>query len=92
MIARVALIAALVLGGWGWWQQRRAEAALARAAAAETLVLGYREAAQMRAVQDAHQARLRSEATALDHDLNTMEGGDAPLSGYLSGAAGKLWP
>ena len=92
MITRIALVAALILGGWGLWQQRRAVAAMSRAEAAESLVSGYKEAAQMRAVQDAHQARLRSDATALDHDLNTMEGGDAPLSDYLSGAAGKLWP
>lgn len=92
MIARVALALALALGVWGAWQHRRADAATERAAAAESLVLGYKEAAKMRAAQDARQARLRTEAASLDHDLNSMEGGDAPLSGYLSGAAGKLWP
>lgn len=86
------LAALLAVGGWGWWQHRRAVALEARADAAEALVQGYAEAAKMRAVQDAQQAALRADAAALDRDLETMEGGDAPLSDYLSGAAGKLWP
>lgn len=90
VVAPIVIMAALWL--WGWWQQGRADAALERAEAAESLVVGYREAAQMRAAQDANLARLRDDAAAIDHDLNTMEGGDAPLSGYLSDTAGKLWP
>lgn len=90
VVAPIVIMAALWL--WGWCQQGRADAALERAEAAESLVVGYREAAQMRAAQDANLARLRDDAAAIDHDLNTMEGGDAPLSGYLSDTAGKLWP
>lgn len=87
-----ALALALALGGWGAWQRGRAVAALERAVAAEALVAGYAEAARMRAVQDARLARLREDAAALDRDLQTQEGADAPLSGYLGDAAGRLWP
>lgn len=86
------LAALLAIGGWGAWQRHRAVAAEARAKSAESLVAGYAEAAKMRAVQDAHLAQMRDEAAALDRDLQSMEGADAPLSGYLDAAAGRLWP
>lgn len=96
MIARYLLPGLLALllaaGGWGWWQHRRAVAALDRADAAEAQVGAYQEAARMRAKQDAVLADLRADAAALDNDLQSMEGADAPLSDYLDDAAGRLWP
>jgi len=82
----------LALAGWGWWQHRRASAATDRAEAAEALAEGYRIGAAMRAAQDAHLARRRADAAALDHDLQSLEGADAPLDDYLDAAAGRLWP
>lgn len=87
-----ALALALALGGWGWWQHQRARAATARAETVEALVAGYAEAARMRARQDAELARQRDDAAALDRDLATGEGADAPLSDYLGRADERLWP
>lgn len=87
-----ALALAIAMGGWGWWQHQRAQAATARAETAEALVAGYAEVARMRAAQDAVLAAQRAEAAALDRDLATGEGADAPLSDYLGRAAERLWP
>lgn len=86
MITRYALPAllalCLALGGFGWWQQRRADAATARADLAERQVAGYREAAAM---LDQHlQATLaeRDKWAAIAADLDKMEGADEPLNAY----------
>jgi len=86
-LAVALLLALLALAGvslWGW-------SANTRLTAAEALVRGYAEAVELRRRQDANTARLAAAAARLDTDLDTMEGGDAPLSDYLVGAAGRLW-
>ena len=96
-----ALLGALVLAlclGWGLWQrgqaiEARAEAGAARAdLAAATLVIDQaREAAR---VHRAHLARAEAEAArwrVLVNEIELMEGGDADLSDYLRGVAGRLW-
>lgn len=90
ILSVLALLATIT--GWGLWQRSRAVSAEERAGAAEAQVAGYTEAARMRAVQDARLAQLREDAAALDRDLQTQEGADAPLSHYLGDAAGRLWP
>ncbi|MFE3836951.1 hypothetical protein [Pseudogemmobacter sonorensis] len=87
-VAILALIATAVAAVQTW----RVERTQARAEAAEAMVSAYEEAARMRRDQDARQAALRAEAQAMDHELAQGEGADAPLSDYLSGAAGRLWP
>lgn len=59
---------------------------------AEAKIGGFQEAARIRRQSDQEQARLREEAAQIDDYLNAKEGGDAPLSDYLSDAAGRLWP
>ncbi|ATG47582.1 hypothetical protein CEW89_08345 [Celeribacter ethanolicus] len=78
-------VACLGLGGWAWWLKGRNDDL--RAA-----VSGYEEAVRIRRKSDEEQARLKIEAAEIDIYLDTQEGGDAPLSDYLSDAAGKLWP
>ncbi|MBZ4023744.1 hypothetical protein CKO11_14920 [Rhodobacter sp. TJ_12] len=84
------------LGGalaWGHYTSLRADLVATRAdlAAARAEVSAYAEAVEIRRRSDETQARLREEAAALDHQLEQMEGGDAPLSDYLRTAAGRLW-
>lgn len=86
-----ALSLVLALAAWGLWQRGRAIIAEQRAEVSEALVDGYQQTARMRAVQDAHLAVQRADAAALDHELETQEGADAPLSDYLDAAAGRLW-
>ncbi|SOB97640.1 hypothetical protein SAMN05877809_1027 [Rhodobacter sp. JA431] len=91
------LAMAAALGGalaWGHYTRLRADLAATRAdlAAAQGMVTAYAEAAEIRRRSDEEQTRLREEAAALDHQLESMEGGDAPLSDYLRTAAGRLWP
>ncbi|WP_417245947.1 hypothetical protein [Celeribacter sp.] len=59
---------------------------------AEAKIGGFEEAARIRRQSDQEQARLREEAAQIDDYLDAKEGGDAPLSDYLSDAAGRLWP
>jgi hypothetical protein len=59
---------------------------------AEDKIGGFEDAARIRRQSDREQARLREEAAQLDDYLDAKEGGDAPLSDYLSDAAGRLWP
>lgn len=47
------------------------------------------------AAKEAHLKRMAADAEkwgAIEQDLQTMEGHDAPLSPYLSGAARRVWP
>lgn len=80
-----ALLACLGLGGWAWWLKGRNDDLSAA-------VSGYEEAARIRRKSDEEQARLKDEAAQIDTYLDTQEGGDAPLSDYLSDAAQRLWP
>ena len=56
--------------------------------AAEARIAGYEEAARWRAKETQRAA----EAAALDETLAKGAGADAPLSDYLRGAAGRVWP
>nr|WP_319250518.1 hypothetical protein [uncultured Celeribacter sp.] len=80
-----ALVTVIALGGWSWWLR-------GRNADLSAQVRGYEEAARIRKRSDEEQARLRRQAAEVDTYLDTREGGDAPLSDYLSDAAGRLWP
>lgn len=91
-MTRAILIGSLICIAIAAVQTWRVEALRTRAENAEAQVSAYAEAARMRADQDRRQDQLRREAAELDHDLATQEGADAPLSDYLSGAAGRLWP
>ncbi len=62
-----------------------------RAQTAEARVSAYAEAARVRSQHERRHAALAAAAQALDHELNRMEGGDAPLSDFLRAAAGRLW-
>ena len=86
-----SLLLALSAGAYGWWQDKRATAAVARAVAAEAQVAAYAEAARVHAAHVARLQALLADATATDFDLQSMEGANAPLSPYLGTAAGRLW-
>lgn len=77
-----ALLLALALGGWGWWQHQRAQAATTRATAAEALVAGYAEASRL---LDRHLQAVAAERdrwAAVAAELDQMEGADEPLNAY----------
>jgi hypothetical protein len=78
----------LVAFGIGCWALVLHE----RLDSAEAKIDGFEEAARIRRLSDQEQARLREEAAQIDDYLDAQEGGDAPLSDYLSDAAGRLWP
>lgn len=78
-------VACLGLGGWSWWLKIRNDDLSAA-------VSGYEEAMRIRRKSDADQARLKDEAAKTDSYLDQKEGGDAPLSDYLSDASQRLWP
>lgn len=87
-----ALLAALGLGGLSWHLQSRNARLSAALSAAEAQVASYARTAEIHA---AHIKRMAAEAeawAAIDHDLKSMEGRDAPLSDHLRRAAGRLWP
>ncbi|RWR35008.1 hypothetical protein D2T29_00585 [Sinirhodobacter populi] len=98
MIRALVILAALLAAGAGLqsWRLSRAQAGLdaaqAQLTAAEERIAAYAEAARIRARQDAELARLREEASAIDHTLSTTEGGDEELGSYLGAAARILWP
>ena len=79
------LVLALVVGGWQSWRLSTARADLAQAKAA---LSGYQEAERWRMAED----RRRAAQSALDLDLQQGAGSDAPLSDYLRGGAGRVWP
>ena len=56
--------------------------------AAEARIAGYEEAARWRVAE----TKRAAEAAALDETLAKGAGADAPLSDYLRGAAGRVWP
>ncbi|TNE65450.1 hypothetical protein [Celeribacter ethanolicus] len=84
-LALALAVVALSIGGWAWGLKFRNDALSAA-------VSGYQEAVRIRRQSDFEQAKIRAEAAQIDTYLDTQEGGDAPLSDYLSDAAGKLWP
>lgn len=61
------------------------------AQAAEAKNRAWAEAARIRKEADRRLEQIRRDAASIDHDLNTMEGGDAPLDPYLRDAARRLW-
>lgn len=80
----VAGCAALAVAACGWavFENRRADAATARAKAAEAQVIGYREAAAM---LDAHLTTVkaaRDRWAAAAKQLNRLEGADDALNPY----------
>ncbi|MBZ4024125.1 hypothetical protein CKO11_16895 [Rhodobacter sp. TJ_12] len=90
------LAIAAAFGGalaWGHYASLRADLAATRAelAAAQGMITAYAEAIEIRRRSDETQARLHEAAAALDHQLEQMEGGDAPLSDYLAAAAHNVW-
>lgn len=102
MIRTFLLIAAaLALAGTTSWalQQRATNARLAAEVATLQIAVTTAEAerdraAQARDIAQAHYLRMTKEAedwAGLTHDLQTMEGRDAPLSAHLRSAAGRLW-
>ena len=85
--ALAALCAVLaVIAGWQHYTGLRAELAASRAQ-----VAAYAEAAEIRRRADEELARIERDARELDDYLSTAEGGDAPLSGYLTDAAQRVW-
>jgi hypothetical protein len=61
-------------------------------AAAEARLQGFEEAARVHARHVAALEAERAEAVALDLELQRGEGANAPLSDYLGGWAGRVWP
>ena len=84
LVAALSVVA-LGLGCWALILRERLDSA-------EATIGGFEEAVRIRRQSDQEQARLRAEAAQLDDYLDAKEGGDAPLSDYLSDAAGRLWP
>lgn len=84
-LAFLACGAAVLLAVGSVWQLRMVRADLA---AAEARLAGYAEAERWRLKE---QQRAAGEA-ALDRELQEGAGADAPLSDYLRGGAGRLWP
>ena len=92
MIIRALAAACLILGLAAWYYHSRTTSLSAAPSVAEARVAQV-EAAD--AVHRAHLTRMEGEAArwdALLTDLQTMEGGNAPLSDYLRHAAGRVWP
>lgn len=79
----MGMVVALVAGLWWQLQATRSELAAAR-----SRVAGYEEAARWRKAE----SKRAAEAAALDETLRQETGADAPLSDYLRGAAGRVWP
>jgi hypothetical protein len=97
LIIVLGLSLALGVAAWRWQVKSEGLAAelLAAQAALATANLQLDQLAEAAAVHRAYITQMEDEArrwTALENDLLTMEGADAPLSDYLRGAAGKLWP
>jgi hypothetical protein len=91
------LIACLAI--WGLWQRGGKIEALADAAylrgELRTATLALEQAREAARVHRAYLDRLEGENarwTALEADLNAMEGRDAPLSPYLRAASERLYP
>ncbi|WP_417255372.1 hypothetical protein [Celeribacter halophilus] len=85
LLAMAFFLVAFGLGCWAFVLRDRLDIA-------EDKIGGFEDAARIRRQSDREQARLREEAAQLDDYLDAKEGGDAPLSDYLSDAAGRLWP
>lgn len=81
----VALVAVWVLVG----SNRELSADLA---AAEARTAAFEEAARIHGRHVAQLEAASAEAAALDRELQEGEGADAPLSDYLRGGAGRVWP
>lgn len=79
----IVALAFLVAVLWGQLAAVRADLADASAALA-----GEREAARFRLRLGA----AAQDAVTLDYQLQQGSGADAPLSDYLRGAAGRVWP
>ncbi|KAF0172868.1 MAG: hypothetical protein FD162_2145 [Rhodobacteraceae bacterium] len=85
---RAAWLAIIALAFVVVWQTQRIGAARADLSAATAQLEGYRAADRWRVQQQAAQL----EAVALDNELSMGVGADAPLSDYLRGAVGRVWP
>lgn len=94
-----AAVAAAGLAVALWWVERdrgalRSDLAASRAslASAQAALSQAEEAARVHRAYLDRAEKERAEFDNLRNDLIKMEGADAPLSGYLRGAAGRLWP
>jgi hypothetical protein len=85
---RAAGLALLICAGALIWQYRAIDLVRADLATARARVAGYEAAAQWRRAQEAAAV----EAAALDLELSKGVGADAPVSDYLRGGAGRVWP
>jgi hypothetical protein len=85
---RAAGVAIIALAFLAIWQSQRIGAARADLSKASAQLEGYRAADRWRVQQQAAQL----EAVALDNELSMGVGADAPLSDYLRGAVGRVWP
>lgn len=88
LVTYLVAVLSVVAFGLGCWALILRE----RLDSAEAKLDGFEEAVRIRRQSDLEQSRLRKEAAQLDDYLDAKEGGDAPLSDYLSDAAGRLWP
>ena len=84
------LVAVLTLG---WWAQAQRDGRLAAEAALEGAEAQLAQVAEAARVMRAHVARMAQQQAAYDAalaDINSMEGGDAPLSDFLRSVDGRL--
>jgi len=84
--ALLVLVALLAVQTW-----RLSEAQAARDLA-QARAQSFEEAARVHARHVARLAEAQAEAAALDRELQEGVGADAPLSDYLRGGAGRVWP
>ncbi|NDW00050.1 hypothetical protein [Salipiger sp. PrR002] len=96
---RLALCAIVACGLWWFARQVKARADLeaelrvsrAELVGARTALSQAQEAARVHRVYLERAERDRERWTALEHELQTMEGRDAPLSDLLRATAGRLY-
>ena len=85
---RLCMFAALIMAAALVWSGVQRRALRADLAAVQAQLQGYKELDKFRLKQQA--AALQ--AAALDTELSMGVGADVPLSDYLRGAAGRVWP
>lgn len=85
MLTRILAGVAIAALAIAFWSNHRYQLVTERLTVAEAQVKGYKEHA-------AYLQRLRAANEGWDRLVSEVGNSDVPLSGYLAGAAGRLWP
>lgn len=97
---RLAVLGLLLAGATlGWWQSRQLAAAHlqlkqlgAELQSYQATVAMMQRAATIHSAYVAEQLAAANDQAALDRNLQSLEGRNAPLSDHLRNASGILWP